>query len=205
MARVLIVHTSLFGNTRKLAEAVAEGARSVPDTAVEMRDAEEATEEEVRACDALVLGSPVHMGMLDWRVKKFIDAAVYHLWLTDELVGKVGAAFTTGGGYGDAGSGSELTQLAMLGPLAECGMILVPFPKSAPGSETTGSRWGPHARTGGRRMEPVGIQDEALEGGRQHGASVARVAAALAGKALLPQSNQVPEGEVLKAFQGVSG
>jgi len=31
----------------------------------------------------------------------------------------------------------------MLGSLAECGMILVPFPKSAPGSENTGSRWGP--------------------------------------------------------------
>ncbi len=205
MAHVLIVYTSLFENTRKLAEAVAEGARSVPDTDVAMKSAEEATQEDARTCDALVLGSPVHMGMLDWRLKRFIDNAVYHLWLTDDLVGKVGAAFTTGGGYGDAGSGSELTQLAMLGPLAECGMVLVPFPKSSPGSETTGSRWGPHARTGGRRMEPVGIQDEALEGGRQHGASVARVAAALAGRGLLPRSNQVPEGDVLKAFQGVSG
>ncbi len=205
MANVLIVYTTLFENTKKLAEAVGEGAGSVSGTEVVMRGVEEATEKEVRACDALILGSPVHMGMLDWRVKRFIDAAVYHLWLTDELVGKVAAAFTTGGGYGDAGSGSELTQLAMLGPLAECGMILVPFPKSSPGSETTGSRWGPHARTGGRRMEPVGVQDEALEGGRQHGASVARVAAALAGKDLLPRSNQVPESEVLKVFQGVSG
>ena len=205
MAHVLVVYTTRFENTRKLAEAVAEGARAVPDTAVTLRDVEAATEGDLRASDALVLGSPVHMGMLDWRVKRFIDGAVYHLWLTDDLVGKVGAAFTTGGGYGDAGSGSELTQIALLGPLAECGMILVPFPKSSPGSETTGSRWGPHARTGGRRMEPVGVQDEALEGGRQHGASVARVAAALAGKDLLPRGNHVPEGEVLQAFLGVSG
>jgi NAD(P)H dehydrogenase (quinone) len=205
MAEILIVYTSLFGNTQKLADSIAEGAQAVSETIVTVRTADEATLDEVRRCDALILGSPVHMGMLDWRIKKFIDSHVYQLWLVDELVGKVAGAFATGGGYGNAGSGCELTQIAMLGSLAECGMILVPFPKSAPGSEITGSRWGPYARSGGPRMEPVGIAEATLEGGRQYGASVARVAAALAGKELLPRGNQVPEGENLEAFQSVNG
>jgi NAD(P)H dehydrogenase (quinone) len=205
MTEVLIVYTSLFGNTEKLAQSVAEGASSVEGTTVTIRIADDATVDDVRRCDALILGSPVHMGMLDWRVKKFIDSSVYQLWLVDELVGKVAGVFATGGGYGDAGSGVELTQIAMLGSLAECGMILVPFPKSAPGSEITGSRWGPYARSGGSRMEPIGITDAMLEGGRQYGASVARVAAALVGKNLIPRGNQVPEGEILKAFQSVNG
>jgi NAD(P)H dehydrogenase (quinone) len=205
MAEILIVYTSMFGNTEKLAHSVVDGARSVAETNITLRIAEEATLEDVRRCDALILGSPVHMGMLDWRIKKFIDSHIYQLWLTNELVGRVAGVFAVGGGYGNAGSGCELTQIAMLGSLAECGMILVPFPKSAPGSEVTGSRWGPYARSGGTRMEPIGITDEMLEGGRQYGASVARVAIALAGKDLLPRGNQVPEGEILTAFQGVTG
>lgn len=205
MTNVLIVYTSMFGNTQKLAQSVAEGAKSAAETTVELRNAEETILDEVRRCDALILGSPVHMGMMDWRIKKFIDTRVYQLWLIDELVGKVAGVFATGGGYGNAGSGVELTQMAMLGSLAECGMILVPFPKSAPGSEVTGSRWGPYARSGGPRMEPIGITEDMLEGGQQYGASVARVAAALADKALLPKGNHVPEGEILKSFQSVNG
>lgn len=84
---------------------------------------------------------------------------MYQLWLVDELVGKVAGVFATGGGYRNASSGVELTQIAMLGSLAECGMILVPFPKSALGSENTGSRWGSYARSGGSRMEPDEIPE----------------------------------------------
>jgi len=79
----------------------------------------------------------------------------------------------------EMGSGVELTQIAMLGSLAECGMILVPF-KSAQVAKIQGLV-GPYARSGGTRMEPDGIAETMLEGGRQYGASVARVAAALAG------------------------
>lgn len=63
MSDVLIVYTSLFGNTEKLAQSVSEGAASVADTTVTLRIADEATIDEVRRCDALILSSPVHMGM----------------------------------------------------------------------------------------------------------------------------------------------
>lgn len=196
MTEVLIVYASQFGKTDKLAQSVAEGAASVTNTTVTLRianeetvdevcPADEVTIDEVRRCDALILGSHVHMGMLDWRIKKFIDSSVYLLWFDDELVGKVAGVFATGGGCGDAGSGVELTQIAMFSSLAECGMILVPFPRSSLGSELIGSRWGPYARSGESPLvEPDWIHEERLEAGRQYGATVARVAAALAGKDL---------------------
>ena len=87
MTNVLIIYTSMFGNTEKLGQSVAEGAKAVGGTTVTLRSADEATLDEVRNCDALILGSPVHMGMLDWRIKRFIDTHVYQLWLVDELVG----------------------------------------------------------------------------------------------------------------------
>ena len=84
---------------------------------------------------------------------------MYQLWLVDELVGKVAGVFATGGGYGNAGSGVELKPIAMLGSLAKCGMILVPFPKSALGSENTGSRWSSYTQSGSIRMEPDEIAE----------------------------------------------
>jgi multimeric flavodoxin WrbA len=43
MNRVLVLFDSLSGNTAKMAELVAEGARSVPDTEVRVKSVAEAT------------------------------------------------------------------------------------------------------------------------------------------------------------------
>ena len=43
MNRVLVLFDSLSGNTAKMAELVAEGARTVPDTEVRVRSIAEAT------------------------------------------------------------------------------------------------------------------------------------------------------------------
>jgi flavodoxin len=53
MTEILIVYTSLFGNTEKLAQSIREGAASVTDTNVTLRTADETTIDEVRRCDAL--------------------------------------------------------------------------------------------------------------------------------------------------------
>lgn len=42
MTNILIIYTSMFGNTQKMAENVAEGAESVPDTTVKLQTAEDA-------------------------------------------------------------------------------------------------------------------------------------------------------------------
>lgn len=134
MAKILIVYTTSIGNTKKMAEAVADGARSV-EAAVTLKSSDEATIEDVKACNALILGSPIRHRTADARIKKFIEDTLEQLWLTDEVVGKVGGVFSVGGGYGNMGAGCELAQLGMLSAMAACGMILVTLPKTTPGFE----------------------------------------------------------------------
>ncbi|MBW1648452.1 MAG: hypothetical protein JRJ72_10175 [Deltaproteobacteria bacterium] len=40
----------------------------------------------------LIPGSPVHMGSMDWRVKKFSDTVGCQFWMKNTAVGKVVAA-----------------------------------------------------------------------------------------------------------------
>jgi NAD(P)H dehydrogenase (quinone) len=186
MASVLIVFATDWGSTKKMAEAVAAGVEMVEGAQSTLKPAEEATAEDVEASDALVLGSPVHMGSMDWRVKRFIDNVCGKLWMEDKLVGKAGAVFVTGSGYGNAGGGGELTMLAMMNNLAELGLLLVPLPKNTPGYPKGGLQWGPYGRSMTEDLRPNegGVPDGRLEAARNHGANVARVAATIKGKAL---------------------
>ena len=72
MIKALIVYATDYGNTKKMAEAVASGVTSVPDTEVEVKFTSDVTEDNVIASDAVIVGSPVHMGSPDWRVKKLV-------------------------------------------------------------------------------------------------------------------------------------
>ena len=199
MAKILIVYTTSIGNTKKMAEAVADGAKSV-ETSVILKSSDEATIEDLKTCDALILGSPIRHRTADARIKKFIEDTLERLWLTDEAIGKVGGVFTVGGGYGNMGAGCELAQLGMLGAMAACGMVLVTLPKTTPGFQVAGMHWGPNGRSGDEVMKPIGISEEMLEAGYHHGANIARVTKELAGKELMATGNLAPPPEVLEMF-----
>lgn len=181
MAKVLVIYASDYGNTKKMAEAIVEGAKSVNDTDVILKQAEEVVSEDVMAADAMIVGSPVHMGSPDWRIKKFIDTVCSRLWMKDALNGKVAGVFACGGGFGSAGGGCELTLLAMMGNFAELGMIFVPLPKNTPGYKYGGLHWGPYGRSMGVNMEQSGLQKESLEVAHHHGANIARMATLVKG------------------------
>jgi NAD(P)H dehydrogenase (quinone) len=182
MAKVLIIFATDYGSTKKMAEVVAEGVRSVDGANCVLRPAEETSAEDLISSDAIIFGSPVHMGSLDWRLKKLFDEVCSGLWMKDMLNGKVGAVFASGGGFGGAGAGAELTLLSMMANLAELSMILVPLPKSTPGYAKGGLHWGAYARTASESGDPTGFPDDAKEVARNHGANVARVAIELSGK-----------------------
>ena len=186
MVNVLIVYASDWGSTKKMAETVAAGVETVEGAEATVKTAEEATADDVAASDALILGSPVHMGSMDWRVKRFIDHACSQLWMADKIVGKVGAVFVSGGGYGSAGGGCELAMLSMMNNLAELGLLLVPLPKNTPGYPKGGLQWGPYGRSMTEDLQPFdgGVPDERIKAARHHGANVARVAAAVKGTRL---------------------
>lgn len=184
MARVLIVYASDYGNTKKMAEAVAEGVRSVASGEAIIKVAPDVQASDLREADAIMLGSPVHMGSCHWSVKQFIDTVTSGCWMKNELVGRVGAVFATGGGYGHGGGGVELTLLGMLSDLAELGCLLVPLPKNTPGFAKGGTQWGAYATTGDDQLKPVPMAEGALQAARAHGANVTRVADAIYGRTL---------------------
>ena len=189
MTKVLIVYATEHGNTKKMAEAVAAGVESVPDTQVSVLPAEEATEEDVLSSDALIIGTPTHMSSCDWRIKKFIDQVCGPLWVDDRAIGKVGAAFATGGGLGNAGAGCQSAMMVLLNNLAEMGMILIPLPKNTPGYARGGLQWGAYGRSAGENMEQTGVTDEKLEAAKYHGANVARAASVLKGARIFINSS----------------
>lgn len=183
---VLIVVDSWMGHTAKAAERVAEGARS-KGAAVVMRSADEATRADLQAADALVMGSAVHQRTMTWKMKRFVDEVCEPAWFYDDLIGRVGAVFTAGGGHGQAGGGAEMAQLSMMANLAACGMVLLTLPKTTPGFEHAGMHWGPTIKATRDAMQPVepdAMDAEAQQAFYHHGANVVRVAARLCGLAL---------------------
>ena len=77
MSKVLVVYHSMSGNTRQMAEAVAEGARSVSGMEVEVKEALAATIDELLECDGIALGSPDYFSEMAGGMKDFFDRTYY--------------------------------------------------------------------------------------------------------------------------------
>jgi flavorubredoxin len=100
MARLLVLYYSRTGNTEKMAKAVAEGARSVTGTEVELNYY--VPVEELAGYDAILVGvATYHHDMPVTFKSYFEDAAVKNI----NLKGKTGAAF---GSYGWSGEAPKL-------------------------------------------------------------------------------------------------
>lgn len=100
MSKILILYYSQTGNTKKMAEAVAEGARDIPGLNVELQYY--ATPEELASFDAIVVGIPTYHHDMTTDIKKlFEEATVKNIDLKD----KIGAAF---GSYGWSGEAPKL-------------------------------------------------------------------------------------------------
>ncbi|MGYP003397876136 len=75
MPRLLIVHHSPTPSIRSIADAVIEGARSAAEDGVEIvvREALDATIEDVLAADGYLLGTPANFGYISGALKHFFD------------------------------------------------------------------------------------------------------------------------------------
>lgn len=119
MPHILVIYTTLHGNTGKMVEPVAEGIRG---GGVEARilPAEQATMADMTAADGIIIGSPTRFGGVDWQIKRLFDVVAIEGY-PGPLEGKVGGAFTAGS---RAGSGAELTLLNALHILLNHGLII---------------------------------------------------------------------------------
>lgn len=115
--KVLISYYSRTGNTKKMAEAIAEGVKkeAVP---CDVRDVTKVKTDELLNYDALIFGSPTYYGAMVSEMKKLIDESVKH---HGQLTGKIGGAFSSAGMIG---GGGETTILNILQAFMVHGMIV---------------------------------------------------------------------------------
>lgn len=119
MNKILVLFDSASGNTRRMAELVAEGAATIRDTEVRLRSLDEASADDVIWCDGLAVGSPTNMGILSWKMKRFWDETMASHWM--QVDGKIACAFSSAGGWG---GGMELACQSLLTVLMNFGFLV---------------------------------------------------------------------------------
>ena len=170
MARILVVYYSSYGHIEQMAQAVAEGARSVAGTEVVIKRVAELIPEEVARqagmkldqnspiaspneladYDAVIFGTPTRYGNMAAQMRNFLDQTG-GLWVQGALVGKVGSVFaSTATQHG----GQETTITSFHSTLLHHGMIIVGLPYSFAGQSkidevTGGSPYGATTIAGG--------------------------------------------------------
>jgi NAD(P)H dehydrogenase (quinone) len=146
--KVVILYYSKGGNTRKLAEAVAEGVGQVDGVEAVLRHTRDATQADFAAADGLIVGSPVYFGTMAAQLKQILDDFI---GVRKKMENKVGAAFATSG---DASGGKETTMMSIIQALLIYGMIIVGDPMAATGHYGTACVGAPDiaAQENGRKL-----------------------------------------------------
>lgn len=93
--KLLIIYDSNTGNTERVAEAVAEGIKQVPDVTVEMKRTENIEAQDIIDADGYAFGSPSHFSIMSGKILTLLKN-LYSI--RDKMAGKPMAVFTTGTG-----------------------------------------------------------------------------------------------------------
>jgi NAD(P)H dehydrogenase (quinone) len=160
---VLVTYHSVTGNTEKMAQGVADGAKTVPGTTVVLKRVGEVAASDLISSDALIVGSPVYFANMSGEVKTFFDnwSLKFDLFRDRKMRNKVGGAFATGLAVS---GGKEFTILGIFAAMLNNQMIIL----------SGGGGFGASATTG---PESPGIDDKELAAARDLGKRVAEVAA----------------------------
>lgn len=149
--KIHVIFYSTYGHTYALAEAIAQGCREISEVEAEMFQVAEtlsspilqkmgaleqrnrfshvpiADPKRLSEADGIILGSPTRYGGATAQMRAFIDATGSQ-WMKGELIGKVGAAFTsTASQHG----GQETTLLSLATFFLHQGMTFAGVPYSA--------------------------------------------------------------------------
>ncbi len=124
---VLVLYYSKSGNTRKFADLVAEGVKSVAGVDAVMKSTQDVTKDDFVNAAGIIAGSPVYFGVMAADLKRVFDEFV---GVRKQMENKVGAAFATSGFWA---GGNETTIISIIQCLLIYGMIIVGDPMSATG------------------------------------------------------------------------
>ena len=180
MKQILVLYYSRSGATAEMARLIARGAEGVDGvesilrTVPEVSETCEATEpqvpdsgapyvslDELKACDALALGSPTRFGNMAAPLKYFLEKTSGH-WLSGSLVGKPAGVFTS---TSSLHGGQESTLLSMMIPLLHHGMLISGLPYTESElltTQTGGTPYGPSHLAGANSDLPLSDEEKAL-------------------------------------------
>ena len=208
MTRVLVLYHSTYGHIEAMAEAVAEGARSVEGVQVDIKRVPELVPEELAIksgykldqkapiavvddllnYDAVIVGAGTRYGTAASQMRNFLDQTG-GVWMKGALVGKIGGAFTS---TATQHGGQETTLIGLIQTLLHHGMLIAGLPYAWAGQSridemTGGSPYGATTITGGdgSRMP----SDNELEGARWQGRYIAETAKKQAARCASPRSS----------------
>jgi len=200
MTKVLVLYHSTYGHVETMAEAIAEGARSVDGVTVDIKRVPELVPEALAKSSgykmdqaapiavvadlenyaAVIVGAGTRYGTASSQMRNFWDQTG-GVWMEGTLVGKVGSAFTS---TATQHGGQETTLIGLIQTLMHHGMLIAGLPYAWAGQSrideiTGGSPYGATTITGGdgSRMP----SENELEGARWQGRYVAETAKKLVG------------------------
>jgi NAD(P)H dehydrogenase (quinone) len=159
---LLVLYYSQNGSTKRLAQAIAVGAAGVAGMSVRLRTVPKVStlcevqapavpdegdiycsEEDLRGCAGLALGSPTRFGNMAAAMKYFWDGTA-NIWLNGELIGKPAGVFTSSSSLH---GGQESTLLSMMLPLLHQGMLICGIPYEHAALHSTHSGGTPYGAT----------------------------------------------------------
>ena len=140
MAQTLISYYSKSGNTKKMAECIAEGIKPTEGMEVILKKVEDTAIEDMLNSDVIIFGCPTYFGVMTAGLKELMVKSVKYF---GKLNGKIGGAFTSSGAIG---GGNETTILSIIQGFLIHGMIIQGFQK--------GNHYGPVS---------IGAPDEAVK------------------------------------------
>lgn len=204
MTKVLVLYYSSYGHIERMAEAVAEGVRSVEGVDAVIKRVPElvpedkarqagikldqtapiATVEELPDYDAIIFGAPTRFGNMASQMRNFLDQTG-GVWASGGLIGKVGSVFTSSA---TQHGGQESTILSTHITLLHQGMVIVGLPYSCKAQMTLdeitgGSPYGASTIAAGDGSRQP--SENELGMARFQGEHVARIAAKLAAQEIL--------------------
>ena len=160
---VLVTFHSGSGNTEKMAQGVADGAKGVAGTTVILKRVGDVAAGDLLSSDAVIVGSPVYFANMSGEVKTFFDnwSLKFGLFQDRKMRNKVGAAFATGA---SVSNGKEVTMLTILAAMLINQMVVV----------SGGGGFGASATTG---PDSPGIDEKEVAEARELGRRVAEFTA----------------------------
>jgi len=128
MAKGIVVYYSETGNTKQMAQIIAE-AMNGAGLKTECKSVDKVKAKDLLEYDAIVVGSPTYYGSMAGPIKQlFDDLVAWH----GQLDGKVGAAFSSSA---NVGGGNETTIMSIIEAMLISGMVV--------GGDPEGDHYGP--------------------------------------------------------------